>query len=345
MKILIIAVGVVLLALTAAVVLTDPSPSTLPSRTRRMLGERIANWFSSPVILPSRPLVDIPIIRAEDAGMTISDEYFIVGVELNGESRAYPLNMLSRPDRHVLNDTLGGQPIVVTWCGLCQSPIVFSRKVAGMTLTFLLSGKIYVENMMLRDTETGSDWPQMLGEAIEGPLKGKSLEPIPYSWTDWKTWRTAHPETTVLNVPQTIDYYQRDPERSPKSFEKRYISGLQWGFVHEGKAFSWPLRELAQQAVANDSFAGIPVVIIFDGQHSTITAFDRRVGDADLTFRLEASRLIDEQTSSIWSPVTGQAIEGKFAGRQLKPVAGIISHLRAWRQLHPDSEVRATHPG
>ena len=132
-------------------------------------------------------------------------------MELNGESRAYPLNMLSRPDRHVLNDTLGGEPIVVTWCGLCQSPVVFSRKVAGMTLTFLLSGKLYLENMMLRDKETGSDWPQMLGEAIDGPLKGKSLEPIPSSWSDWKTWRTVHPETTVLNVPQTIDYYQRDP--------------------------------------------------------------------------------------------------------------------------------------
>ena len=105
------------------------------------------------------------------------------------------------------------------------------------------------------------------------------------------------------------------------------------------------MRELAQQSVANDSFAGVPVVIILDDQHSTITAFERRVGDAELTFRLEAGRLVDEQTASIWSPVTGQAIEGTYAGRQLKPVAGIISHLRAWRQLHPDSEIRSTHHG
>ena len=79
--------------------------------------------------------------------MDVLDEYYVVGVELDGESRAYPINMLSRPDHHVVNDVLGGQPIAVTWCGLCQSPLVCERRVDGQTLTFFVSGELYGENI------------------------------------------------------------------------------------------------------------------------------------------------------------------------------------------------------
>ena len=227
-----------------------------------------------PEDLPLRPLVDIPVIKAEAAGHDVRDEYFVVGVELNGQSRAYPLNMLSRPDHHVLNDILGGQPIAVTWCGLCQSPVVYARQVEGKTLTLFVSGELYGENMLMKDVETGSDWPQMLGEAVEGPLKGKSLESIPSMWSDWKSWRTTHPDTTVLNIAQTIDYYRRDPVASPSSFENRYFAGLQWGFIRQGKAFSWPLRDLAKKPVVNVSLADLPIVLICDRESATITAFE-----------------------------------------------------------------------
>ena len=114
------------------------------------------------------PLVDVPVVTARAGTVEIRDADFVVGVELDGESRAYPLNILSRPDHHVLDDTLGGQPIVVTWCGLCQSPLVYSRQVDGKILTFFTSGVLYGENMVMKDQETDSDWPQMLGEASAG---------------------------------------------------------------------------------------------------------------------------------------------------------------------------------
>jgi hypothetical protein len=220
---------------------------------------------------------------------------------------------------------------------------VYARQVEGKTITLFVSGEVYGENMLMKDVETGSDWPQMLGEAIKGPLMGKSLERIPSVWTDWKTWRTEHPATTVLKISQTIDYYRHDPVSSSSSFEKRYFSSLQWGFLRNGKALSWPLRELARQPVVNDSFAGLPLVIVFESRSATITAFERRVGDTELTFRLEADGLIDDQTSSVWDVVSGRAIRGSLAGRRLTPVAGIVSHLRAWRLLHPETEVRTAH--
>ncbi len=286
----------------------------------------------------------MPVVPAVAAGPEVRDEYYVVGVELNGASRAYPLNMLSRPEHHLLNDTLGGQPIAVTWCGLCQSPIVYARQVEGKTLTLYVSGELHGENMLMRDVETGSDWPQMLGEAINGPLKGKSLEPIPPVWTDWKTWRTEHPQTTVLRVSQTIDYYKHNPVSSSSSFEERYFANLQWGFVRSGKALSWPLRELARAPVVNDTFAGLPLVIVFEHRSATIAAYERQVGDTELTFRPGADGLIDDQTSSVWDLVSGRAIRGPLTGRRLTPVAGIVSHPRAWRTLHPESETRPAHP-
>ncbi len=300
---------------------------------------------SPPEFIPNPPLVNIPVVRAEAAGPEVTDDCFVVGVELNGESRAYPLNMLSRPDHHVLDDNLGGRPIAVTWCGLCQSPLVYAREVEGRTLTFFVSGELDGENMLMKDVETESDWPQMLGEAIEGPLEGKSLDRIASAWTDWKTWRAEHPDTTVLKIPQTIDYYRHDPESSSSTFEQRYFSNLQWGLARGEAAVSWPLRELARQSAVNDTFAGQPLVIVFESRSATITAFDRRVGDAELTFRMEVDGLIDDQTSSVWDPISGRAIRGKLAGRRLAPVAGIVSHLRAWRSLHPESQFRMAHPG
>jgi Protein of unknown function (DUF3179) len=288
------------------------------------------------------PLVNFPVAKAQADDSQVRDEHFVVGVELNGESRAYPLNVLYKLDRHVLDDTVGGQPIAVTWCGLCQSPAVYARQAAGRTLTFFVSGNVRDDNMVMKDVETGSEWPQMLGEAIKGPLAGQSLERIPSVWTDWKSWRSGHPETTVANLIQTVDDYRHDPESlsSPSEKEKRYFSHLQWGFVRGGKALSWPLKELARHPVVNDSFADLPFVIIFDSRSATISAFERRIGDTEPTFRLNADRIIDDQTHSLWDPVTGRAIGGKLAGSRLTPVAGSVSNLKAWRTFHPDSEVR-----
>ena len=306
-------------------------PSPVPTTAR-----------ASPAPFP--PLVDFPVVPARDAAPEVRDEDYVVGVELDGEARAYPLNMLSRPERHVLNDTLGGRPIAVTWCGLCQSPMVYVRQAAGKTLVLFVPGGVFGENMAIQDVETGSRWAQLLGEAMEGPLKGESLEQLPSVWTDWKTWRTEHPGTTVLKLSHTIDYYRHDPDRSGESIERRYLSSLQWGLARGGKALSWPFKELFRQPVVNDSLAGLPLLIYYDAESSTLTAFERRIGDTELTFRKVQDGLTDDRTGSVWDPVTGRAVRGALAGRRLNPVSGVISHLRAWRTFHPESESRTAHP-
>jgi hypothetical protein len=340
-----IVASMAVLSLVVSVVLTDPAPSTLPRRTLQRLVGSLYTGSSPPQNSSNPPLINFPIATAKDAGAKVHDDYFVVGVELNGETRAYPLNMLSRPDHHVLDDVLGGQPIAVTWCGLCQSPLVYARQVDDKTLTFFVSGEVYGENMMMRDVETNSAWPQMLGEAIEGPFAGRSLQQVPSVWTDWKSWRTEHPNTTVVLIPQTVDYYRHDSQDTNPPVEKRYFSNLQWGYVRDGKALSWPLKEIAARGAVNDLFAGQPLVVIYDTTSATVVAFDRRVGKRELTFRLQNDSLIDDQTNSVWDPVSGRARDGALAGERLAPIAGTISHLRAWQTAHPDGQVRpATNP-
>jgi Protein of unknown function (DUF3179) len=340
-KFLPIVSGLIVLSLGASVLLTDHAPTTLPARALSWVSSISTMWFAAPRRNTPFPPVDhIPVVTAERAAPEVRDDYFVVGVELSGESRAYPLNMLSRLDRHVLDDTLGSQPIAVTWCGLCESPVVYSRQVAGKTLTFYVSGNLRGENLVMKDVETGSEWPQMLGEATSGPLKGETLEQLPAVWTDWETWRAEHPETTVVMLAQPIDFHRHDPESSGGSSDAEYFSSLQWGFVRAGHAVSWPLNELSSSKVVNDTFEGLPLVVMFESPSATISAFDRRVGDTVLTFGVDGDGLIVDQTSTVWNLVTGRAIRGKLAGHCLKPIAGIVSHVRAWQTLHPESEIR-----
>ena len=285
------------------------------------------------------PIVSPPHVAAQAAPPTVGDLDDVLGVELGGECRAYPVDMLSIPPRHVLNDTLGGQEIAVTWCGRTLSVAVFARNVASKTLTLAVSGKLIHENVVLVDLETGSEWPQLRGEAISGPLKGNRLNLIPSVCTNWKTWHVKHPETTVLNLSSIAQGGLHDPADVGGVPEKKSLTAFQWGLAREGMARSWPLAELAHQPVLNDSFMGLALLLAFDAPSRTLAAFDRRLGDAELTFRQESHRLVDQQTGTVWDPVTGRAIEGALAGRRLKLVAGNSSLSSAWRTFYPASDV------
>jgi hypothetical protein len=286
------------------------------------------------------PLANCPTASVRDAGNDVLDAEFVLGVEINGEARAYPLNMLATPDRHVINDTLGGEPIAVTWCGIYRSPAVFARRVPGRLLTFVTGGKLFRENLIIRDVETGSEWSQLLGDAIAGPLRGERLEMRSATWTDWGTWRVKYPETTALKLSRVSQEYVHDQSYSRSGRERRRFASLQWGMVRGDRVRSWPLAELAWQPLVNEEFAKQSLLILFDTWSSTVTAFDRRLDGKELTFRFERrTALTDDQTGSVWDPVTGQALHGQLKGRRLAPVAGVTSEVRGWRLFHPQSEI------
>ena len=127
------------------------------------------------------PVSGFSIISDQAAQTDLLDEEYVIGVELDGEARAYPTNAMGRPESELLNDTLAGRSIAVTFCVTCQSPLVFMREIAGQKLTLFLNGELLADNMIMKDVETGTEWVQLTGEAIHGPLKGHRLEQLPQS--------------------------------------------------------------------------------------------------------------------------------------------------------------------
>ncbi len=164
---------------------------------------------------------------------TIGDSRTVVGLEHDGEARAYPLSILWYHE--VVDDWLGDLPVLVTYCPICTSGLVADRRVGGRAeaTNFQATGLLWrppgvqtgaaedagrawaasvndsspdqrvrvAGNLVLADDATGSYWSQLLGEAICGPLGGERLDIVPSTITDWRTWRREQPETTVVLPP------------------------------------------------------------------------------------------------------------------------------------------------
>ena len=143
----------------------------------------------------------------------------VIGVKLGHQVRAYPLRILVWHE--VVNDTLDGTPIAVTYNPLCDSAVVFRRTLEGNVLTFGVSGLLYDSNLVMYDREreaaSESLWSQLLFKAVAGPAAaaGATLEVLPISVETWEDWRRNNPDTTVLAPdPRMAAQYSRDPYTS-----------------------------------------------------------------------------------------------------------------------------------
>ncbi len=155
------------------------------------------------------PVLDEPTyLTAEDvAALGGRDKYLVstdrvVGVDLNGESRAYPISILNVHE--IIHDELGGVPIAVTYSWPCDSVVVFDRRYQNETLNFGVSGLLFQANMMFYDRQAEtvggeSLFVQLPGKAVSGPRKGQALRRLHYQLVDWKTWLAKHPKTTVVD--------------------------------------------------------------------------------------------------------------------------------------------------
>lgn len=146
------------------------------------------------------PSIDTPrYVDADAAADFLGDRELVIALDHNGDERAWPLRIL---DFHeIVNDTIGGEPVAVTWCPLCGSGLAFRRKIDGRTVEFGVSGLLHDSDLVMYDREGESLWQQITGEAIMGPALGQKLEELPATITEWATWRTAHPDTKVLSPP------------------------------------------------------------------------------------------------------------------------------------------------
>lgn len=236
-------------------------------------------------------LSDPRMVAAADARY-LSDDDRVLGVDLNGEARAYPIRIL---DWHeVVNDRIGTQNFVVSYCPLCGTGMVFASNAAGGSLQFGVSGLLYNSDVLLFDRATESLWSQILGKAVTGPLKGTELPQLPAAHTTWRSWRERHPDTLVLS---TNTGYGRDYRRSPYAGYERsrrlyfqvanraprdyHPKALVLGVKVNGVQKAYPFEELAARGeeVLEDSVNGERLQILWDPDSESAEIRDRDGND------------------------------------------------------------------
>lgn len=156
------------------------------------------------------PPIDDPKFVAADAVSNLDEREPVIALTVAGETRAYPLQVLTWHE--IVNDTIGGKPVSVTYCPLCNAAIVFDRMLDGRLLDFGTSGKLRNSDLIMYDRQTQSWWQQFSGEAIAGALTGKSLTMLPSTVVPWKRFKDTWPEARVL-VPNSANLrpYGRNP--------------------------------------------------------------------------------------------------------------------------------------
>ena len=180
------------------------------------------------------------------------------------------------------------------------------------------------------DTQTQSLWSHILGEAMKGPLKGTRLTTLPSDMMTWSAWRQAHPNTTVLAMSRTrhqeyTDEFYRDPSR--------FVVGFLGGEGMQHCSFA----TLKQHPLLNVDAGGVPLLVTFDPETTSVRIWSRAVDGKTLTFEDQEGQIRDRETGSTWDRLTGKATSGPNKGKSLAAHVGIVSYARAWQIFHPDS--------
>ena len=178
------------------------------------------------------PSIDDPKFKPVSEIQDIADVEPVIGLEIMGDARAYPLSILIWHE--IVNDVVGNVPVAVTYCPLCNSAVVFDRRVGNQVLDFGTTGKLRKSDLVMYDRQTDSWWQQFTGEAIVGEKLGTELKLVPARLEAFAEFKTRHPSGRVLipNNPRmrrygTNPYVGYDSARRPLLFQGRMPEGIE----------------------------------------------------------------------------------------------------------------------
>jgi len=205
-------------------------------------------------------------ITASEADQSLKAQDMILGLEFGETAKAYPVRILNWHE--VVNDEVGEQPVLISWCPLCGSGLAYDPRANGRRYTFGVSGLLYQQNLLFFDRETESLWSQLWGEAVTGPLAETSLRLLPVTMTTWQSWKAEHPQTLVLSFHTG---YKRDYSRDPYGdwlLDRR----LALVIARNGQTKIYPYSELKRVGpTLQDEIGGLPFTILFDTTHQSAT--------------------------------------------------------------------------
>lgn len=318
------------------------------------------------------PSIDAPEFeRATDVGF-LQPQEAVVTLTVNGDARAYPVQVMIWHE--IVNDTVGGEPVTVTFCPLCNTAIGYYRQLGDRIFDFGTSGRLYNSALVMYDRQTESLWAHYTGQAIAGALTGSQLELIPMATVAWETFLDEHPNGLVMTRPGgfgrsygTNPYVNYDtPSGSPTFFggtpDDRLPPQTRVLVIrHSGASVAVQLDTLSSAGVLPLNLGGTPVValhlpgtatpiqnqqVAFGRDVGATGVFDTNVDGQTLTFNRIADAassagpgaFTDDQTGSTWS-ILGRALDGPLAGAQLQPIEHIDTFWFAAAAYDPAIEL------
>ena len=276
---------------------------------------------------------------------SVSPGKLIIGIEINGEAKAYPIEIIGY--HHQVRDNVGGKEIMVTYCTVCRTGRIYDPVINGKLETFRLVGMDHF-NAMFEDATTKSWWRQATGEAIAGKLKGTSLTEIVSEQMTLKNWLRKYPDSKIMQPDTNFlkaydDLVGFDNGTIKSDLEYRNFGSWQFkswivGIEFNGNSKSYDWNNLIETKVINDSLPGLPVVIAIENDTASFHVWNRKVNNNYLQFKMDStgSYLEDLQTNSIWN-YDGICIEGDLKGNHLEIVKASQEFLHAWEEFHPES--------
>ena len=315
------------------------------------------------------PSIDSPSFQPASEVEELVEAEAVVAIEINGDARAYPARVLTRHE--LVNDTVGGVPVTISYCPLCNSAVIYDRRVADRVLDFGTSGSLYQSSLVMYDRQTQSLWTHFDGRAVIGHLAGAQLDLYPTQIIAWSEWSRDNPEGQVLVGEEggfSLDVYGGNPYAGYESSENLLSPGFQSEAIderlprkerviglrgREREAVAIRHSHLRETQVVELTFNGLPLVVwnlpgatsaidtrvVYEGQDVGSTGvFSALIGDIALTFEPAEGGFRDRETGSLWS-VTGKATEGTYEGAQLVPQEFLDTFWFAWSTFNKSTTI------
>lgn len=269
----------------------------------------------------------------------VGKERLVIGVEVNGQTRAYPIQYIGY--HHQVRDTLGGKPIIVTYCTVCRTGRVFEPLVNNQVETFRLVGMDHF-NAMFEDKTTGSWWRQANGEAIAGKLKGQTLPELAVTQISLDKWLALHPNSLVMQPDVTfqeeydsLSNYESGKRKgkltkrdSTAWKEKAWVVGVKAG--NDTKAYDW--NQLKKQRIINDVVGNQPVSVVLASDDKSFVALRRATSQQKFVMKNDS---IYDENGNVYN-LLGKAQKSGIP--DLVRVKAYQEYWHSWQTFHPTTK-------
>ncbi len=276
------------------------------------------------------------ILLTNAANNKVESNRLVIGVVNNGEAKAYPIRFLGY--HHQVKDTVGGKPMIITYCTVCRTGRVFEPLVNGKPEDFRLVGMDHF-NAMFEDATTKSWWRQVSGEAITGKLKGQVLPEVFSTQTSLAQWLQLNPNSLIMQEdPAFISSYDTtlkyESGKSKSALtgtdslswkDKSWVIGIKAG--NERRAYDW--NKLFEQRIIQDKTGTTPVLVILAADDKSFFAFERPSENSTFTFSKDTLILNDRHFR-----LNGTGIDTTLS---LKPIPAYQEFWHSWRTFNPET--------